>query len=146
MCGRARARTCVRVRAHTPAHVCARTPTRRAPAPPGPWLGAAVELASTAFALSEMVTVELRTLEGINPEDLAVDPGTLPTEHAAAPLPLFSEIYSISGQAFVVTASQTGPRELTLLSYHAITDTWATAGAVTLPGAPLSASARPRLR
>ncbi len=95
-------------------------------------------LSSTAFALSEMVTVELRTLEGINPEDLAVDPGTLPTEHAAAPLPLFSEIYSISGQAFVVTASQTGPRELTLLSYHAITDTWATAGAVTLPGAPLS--------
>lgn len=95
-------------------------------------------LANSAQAVSEMVTVESREVESATIGELTTEASTLPSGHAPSPLPLFSEIFSASSQAFVLAASQTGPRELTLLSYHAITDTWATAGAIELTGSPLA--------
>ena len=93
---------------------------------------------SSAIAESEMVTVEAREVTTETAAEISIEPSQLPAGHAPSPLPLFSEIYSSSGQAFVVAASQRGPTELTVLTYHAITDTWATSGTVTLPGVPLS--------
>ncbi len=93
---------------------------------------------STVSAKSEMVTAEARDPL---PQELSgppVEPTSLPETHAKSPLPLFSDTFSASGQAFVVAASQTGPHQLTLITYHAITDTWATVGTVDLPGPPLS--------
>ena len=51
-----------------------------------------------------------------------------------APSPLFGDVLVRSAQAHLLGASLSGPRELTVLAYHAITDTWAPFGKVTLPG------------
>jgi len=95
-------------------------------------------ITASAYAKSDLVAVEARDLANQTVAELSIEPSALPDEHAESPRPLFSEIYSSSGQAFTVAASQSGPNELTLLTYHAITDTWATAGSVELPGAPVS--------
>jgi SSS family solute:Na+ symporter len=96
-----------------------------------------VGLLSPATAESEMVTVEARELTTETVAELTIEPSLLPDGHAPSPLPLFSDVFSASGQAFVVAASQSGPNELTVLTYHAITDTWASSGTVTLPSTPL---------
>ena len=51
-----------------------------------------------------------------------------------APSPLFGDVLVRSAQAHLLGATLSGPRELTVLAYHTITDTWAPFGKVTLPG------------
>jgi len=48
-----------------------------------------------------------------------------------APSPLFGDVLVRSAQAHLLGATLSGPRELTVLAYHAITDTWAPFGKVT---------------
>jgi len=50
------------------------------------------------------------------------------------PSPLFGDVLVRTAQAHLLGASLTGPRELTILGYHSITNTWAPFGKVTLPG------------
>ncbi len=50
------------------------------------------------------------------------------------PSPLFGDVLVRTAQAHLLGASLTGPRELTILGYHPITNTWAPFGKVTLPG------------
>lgn len=93
--------------------------------------------AAPVFASNEMVAVTTRVVTAEEAKAIPPPKRELPEVHAAPPLPLFGNVRSTSGQAFTLAASQTGPQELTLLTYHAITDTWVIAGAVSLPGAPV---------
>jgi len=57
---------------------------------------------------------------------------------ASPPSPLFGDTLVRSGQAHLLGAVRSGERELSILAYHSITDTWAPFGQVTLPGEPVS--------
>ncbi|MDP3071067.1 MAG: sodium:solute symporter [Opitutaceae bacterium] len=54
----------------------------------------------------------------------------------APPAPLFGNVLVRGGQAHVLAAALTGPRELTVFAHHAITNTWANHGRVALPAEP----------
>jgi SSS family solute:Na+ symporter len=95
----------------------------------------------SGFAANEMVTVEMRQIEPTQLEGLVTDATALPPEHSPSPLPLFTEVTSASGQAFTLALSQTADTQLTLLSYHTITDTWAKVGFVDLPSNPVRVEA-----
>jgi SSS family transporter len=101
-----------------------------------PWIILVLLTTTGLQAENEMVSVEIRPIANASQLPALVEPTELPEGHAAAPLPLFGDVRGTSGQAFLLAASQTGPRELTLLTYHTITSTWAVAGAVELPDAP----------
>lgn len=62
----------------------------------------------------------------------AVAPADLP--RTSPPSPLFGDVLVRTAQAHLIGAALTGPRELTILGYHSITNTWAPFGKVTLPG------------
>ncbi len=62
----------------------------------------------------------------------AIAPADLP--RTTPPSPLFGDVLVRTAQAHLLGASLTGPRELTILGYHSITNTWAPFGKVTLPG------------
>ncbi len=54
------------------------------------------------------------------------------------PSPLYADLLVPTGQAHLLGATLSGPRELTVLAYHSITNTWANFGQVTLPGEPIA--------
>lgn len=61
----------------------------------------------------------------------------------AAPAKLYADLLVPSGQAHLLAATQSGPRELTVLAYHSITNTWANFGKVALPGDLVSLKSAP---
>ena len=84
-----------------------------------------------------MVSLRLEAVSDVAAASALVVPSeSLVDGHAAAPLPTVDDMIAPSGQAFRLAASRTAERELTLLYYHTITDTWARVGSVELP-APL---------
>ena len=95
-------------------------------------------LTVNAFAENELVTVESRTVAGAEATTIVTEPSHLPEGHAASPSPLYSEITSRSGQAFVLALTRSEGSTFKLLTYHAITDTWASAGSFELSQDPLS--------
>ncbi|WP_221031566.1 sodium:solute symporter [Actomonas aquatica] len=100
-------------------------------------LGAAAALSSSARAATtaDLVSVQLRALESpAAAAALVVTDAALPATHAPLPAVALEDAVAPSGQSFRLIASQSAPRELTLHSYHEITDTWATVGSVDLPG------------
>jgi SSS family transporter len=103
-----------------------------------PWIILALLTTTGLRAENEMVAVEVRPVADASQLPALAEPTELPEAPTEAPLPLFSDTYSSSGQAFTLAAAQTGTQELTLLTYHTITNTWAVAGAVELPGTPSS--------
>jgi SSS family transporter len=60
------------------------------------------------------------------------------TPRTPPPYPLFGDFLERSAQAHLLGATLTGPRELTLVAYHTITDTWAVYGKAALPGEPVA--------
>jgi len=96
---------------------------------------------STAFTLSlraenEMVSVSTRTVEASEQSELITEPSVLPEGHSAPPSPLSSAVTSGSGQAFILGVSQFEDDSYAVLTYHAITDTWVSAGSFELPDDP----------
>ena len=99
----------------------------------------------TGLHAAELTALIVSTLPasdaGVLTPPAAVAPVELPK--ANPPSPLFGDVIVRSGQAHLLAASLTGPRELTVLAYHSITNTWAPFGTVTLPGDPVALRAAP---
>ncbi|GAB5561414.1 MAG: hypothetical protein SynsKO_30610 [Synoicihabitans sp.] len=102
------------------------------------WTLLTAGFASPALAENELVTVETRTVMGAEATDLITERSTLPEGHATPPSPLVSEVTSGSGQAFILGVSRGENGSYKLLTYHAITDTWVSAGSFELEAEPES--------
>lgn len=95
-------------------------------------------LAATALAENELVNVESRRATAEEATTIVVEPTQLPEGHSAPPAPLYTETTSGSGQAFILALTQSADSSFNLLTYHAITDTWVSAGSFTLAQDPVS--------
>lgn len=60
------------------------------------------------------------------------------TPKSPPPSPLFGDVLVRTAQAHLLGATLSGPRELTVLAYHSITNTWAVHGKAALPGEPVA--------
>jgi SSS family solute:Na+ symporter len=89
---------------------------------------------------AEITTLGVSTLSPAAANALSppapVSPAELPL--TSPPSPLFGDVIVRSAQAHLIGAALTGPRELTILGYHSITNTWAPFGKVTLSGEPVA--------
>ncbi|HEY0946645.1 MAG TPA: sodium:solute symporter [Opitutaceae bacterium] len=65
------------------------------------------------------------------------------TIQSTPPSPLLDGLLVPSGQAHFLAVTRSGARELSVLSYHTITKTWATLGRVALDGEPTQIRAAP---
>lgn len=86
------------------------------------------------------------TVSPLSASEAAALPGTGPAPEKPtrpSPYPLFGDLLVKGGQAHVLGVTQTGPRELTIVAYHTITDTWAQFGKAALPGEPVAVRAAP---
>jgi SSS family solute:Na+ symporter len=92
-----------------------------------------------------LTTLRVSTLSAEEANRIALPAPAAPPERPKLPppVPLYTDLLVSSGQAHLLAATRSGSRELTVLAYHSITDTWADFGKVTLPGEPISLRAAP---
>lgn len=90
--------------------------------------------ATFAGAENELVDVVTREVGGAAAVEIVTTASTLPDGHTPPPQPLITDITSGSGQAFILGLSQVDEHTFNLLTYHAITDTWVSAGSFELTG------------
>ncbi|MDB4474754.1 sodium:solute symporter [Opitutaceae bacterium] len=93
---------------------------------------------ATVLAENELVNVESRTVTGMEATEIVTTPSELPVDHAPPPSALFTDTTSGSGQAFILGLTQADDSSFKMLTYHAITNTWASAGSFELSGEPVS--------
>lgn len=94
--------------------------------------------AATVLAENELVDVVSRIVTGTEATEIVTAPSALPDGHAPPPSALFTDVTSGSGQAFILGLTQAADSSFKLLTYHAITDTWVSAGSFELSGEPVS--------
>lgn len=87
-------------------------------------------------AENEMVSVATRDVAPAEKATLITEPTVLPETHSAPPTPLISDVISASGQAFILGLSRDVSDGYRVLTYHAITDTWVSAGSFDLSAEP----------
>ena len=93
---------------------------------------------ATALAENELVNVESRIITGTEATKIVTARSTLPDDHAPPPSALFTDVTSGSGQAFILGLTQADDSSFKLLTYHAITNAWVSAGTFELSGEPVS--------
>ena len=92
---------------------------------------------ATVLAENELVDVRSRIVTSTEATNIVTEVTDLPDGHAPSPFPLYSDVTSGSGQAFFLGLTRADDSSFKLLTYHAITDTWVSAGSFELPGEPI---------
>ena len=98
---------------------------------------------SVGSAAEDLLTLKTTTLSPSAAAQLASPAAVTEKPKSPPPSPLLSDALTRTAQAHVLGATRSGPRELTVLAYHEITNTWASLGKVTLPGEPVSVRPAP---
>ncbi len=102
------------------------------------WLACFVVSSGTALAQDSLTGLRVTPLTIADAARLGAATPVGEQPRLPPPSPLFGDVLVRTAQAHVVGATLSAPRELTVLAYHSITNTWAAFGRVTLPAAPVA--------